>query len=120
MSGPVNRLLAFSKANPVVFGVGFSTVKTSAADLLVQMQFEKKKWEEINWKRNLSFGLFGCFYLGGIQYLIYVPVFSRLFPHASAFAALPIAEKVKDARGIFSMVSMRVKAVHSCTFSLFF
>eukprot|EP00614_Pseudopedinella_elastica_P026599 CAMPEP_0172639392 /NCGR_PEP_ID=MMETSP1068-20121228/218313_1 /TAXON_ID=35684 /ORGANISM="Pseudopedinella elastica, Strain CCMP716" /LENGTH=81 /DNA_ID=CAMNT_0013452521 /DNA_START=18 /DNA_END=259 /DNA_ORIENTATION=+ len=73
----MSRILAFSKANPIAFGVGFSTVKTSGADLLVQMQFEKKKWEEVDWKRNSAFAMFGCFYLGGVQYLLYVPIFSR-------------------------------------------
>ena len=37
----------------------------------VQLQFEQKKWDEVDWRRNLAFGLFGCIYLGGVQYAIY-------------------------------------------------
>ena len=79
------------------FGVGISTIKTSASDLLVQKVVEQK--EEIDWKRNAAFATFGCFYLGGVQYLIYVPVFGRMFPNASAFAAKSLKQKLKDTKG---------------------
>ena len=101
----MSRLLAYSKANPLTFGVVFSTIKTSAADLLVQLQFEKKKFDEIDWRRNSAFALFGCFYLGGVQYALYVPIFGRMFPKAAEFAAKPIAEKLKDPKGIFNMLT---------------
>ena len=86
---------------PFGFGVGISTVKTSASDLLVQTVVEKK--EKIDWKRNAAFAMFGCVYLGGVQYILYVPVFGRLFPNAAAFAAKPIREKVKDTKGMFNV-----------------
>ena len=82
---------------PFIFGVGVSTVKTSFSDLLVQKVVEKK--EKVDWKRNLAFASFGCFYLGGVQYAIYVPVFGRMFPNAATFAAKSIREKLKDAKG---------------------
>mmetsp|Transcript_18170 Transcript_18170/g.27504 ORF Transcript_18170/g.27504 Transcript_18170/m.27504 type:complete len:398 (-) Transcript_18170:216-1409(-) len=84
--------------HPLAFGIGVSTFKTSASDLLVQVVVEQKK--EIDWKRNAAFATFGCFYLGGVQYAIYVPLFSRIFPNAAKFAAKPIREKVKDVKGI--------------------
>lgn len=99
------RALSFPKENPITFGVGFSTVKTSGADLLVQTTVEKKEWADIDWKRNTAFALFGFFYLGGVQYAIYVPGFGRLFPNAATFAAKPLVEKVKDPRGCFNMLS---------------
>jgi len=34
-------------------------------------QFENKEWKDVDWSRNAAFGLFGLFYLGGIQYFIY-------------------------------------------------
>ena len=40
-------------------------------------------------RRTVAFGSFGLFYLGGVQYFIYVPLFSRLFPNAAAFAGKP-------------------------------
>jgi len=86
---------------PFAFGVIFSGFKTSFSDLLVQKVVERR--EEVDWKRNAAFAAFGFFYLGGVQYAIYVPFFSRLFPGAASFAAKPIREKIKDARGIFNL-----------------
>ena len=40
-------------------------------------------------RRTTAFGAFGLFYLGGVQYFIYVPLFTRLFPNAAAFAGKP-------------------------------
>ena len=87
--------------HPLAFGVGVSTIKTSASDLLVQVVVEQK--EEIDWKRNAAFATFGCVYLGGVQYALYVPVFGRIFPNAAKFAAKPIREKIKDGRGIAAL-----------------
>jgi hypothetical protein len=94
-------LSAIPIRHPLAFGVGISTVKTSASDLLVQVVVEKK--QEIDWKRNAAFATFGCFYLGGVQYAIYVPLFGRLFPNAAAFAAKPIREKITDVKGIAAL-----------------
>jgi len=80
------------------FGVVISTIKTSVSDLLVQKVVEQRA--EVDWKRNAAFATFGCFYLGGVQYLIYVPLFGRLFPNAAQFASKPLREKVKDFKGI--------------------
>jgi len=88
---------------PFAFGVGISTVKTSFSDYLVQTVIEKK--EKIDWKRNLAFASFGFFYLGGIQYTLYVPIFGRLFPNAASFAAKNIAAKLKDVKGQFALFS---------------
>jgi hypothetical protein len=84
--------------HPLAFGVGISTIKTSASDLLVQVVVEKR--DKVDWKRNAAFATFGCFYLGGVQYALYVPVFGRLFPRAASFAAMPLREKVRDVRGM--------------------
>jgi glycine cleavage system regulatory protein len=88
---------------PFAFGMGVSTIKTSASDLLVQTVVENKR--EIDWKRNLAFATFGCFYLGGVQYAIYVPVFGRLFPAAAPFAAKTIKQKMKDTKGQIALLS---------------
>ena len=42
------------------------------------------------------FASFGLVYLGCIQYSIYVPLFSRLFPSAEAFATAPLRVKLAD------------------------
>ena len=79
MLGTIARI---PMTNPFVFGVVFSTFKTSFSDWVVQRFVERRK--EIDWRRNGTFAAFGCFYLGGVQYMIYVPFFQRIFPTAKA------------------------------------
>ena len=79
--------------------------KTSFSDLLVQFQLENKRLEDVDWNRNLSFALFGFFYLGGVQYALYVPGFGRMFPNAASFAAKSMTEKMKDPVGWRNMFS---------------
>lgn len=86
---------------PFAFGVILSGFKTSFSDLLVQKVVERR--EKVDWKRNAAFAAFGFVYLGGVQYTLYVPVFGRLFPKAAAFAAKPLAQKVRDARGMMHL-----------------
>lgn len=86
---------------PFTFGVVISTVKTSASDLIVQKVVQQK--EEIDWRRNAAFATFGCFYLGGIQYALYVKLFGRIFPGAAAFSAKSIKDKAKDTKGLLAL-----------------
>ena len=83
--------------SPMAFGVGFSCAKTSVSDLVVQVFVERR--ENIDWKRNAAFASFGFGYLGIVQYSLYVPVFSRLFPNAEKFAAKSLREKAADFKG---------------------
>ena len=99
----MSAILRIAKTYPLRFGMGYSLMKTSGCDLLVQYGLEKR--EKIDWKRNIAFGTFGLFYLGGVQYMIYVPLFSRLFPNAAAFSGKTIAEKLKDPKGIRDLFS---------------
>ncbi|GAX83203.1 hypothetical protein CEUSTIGMA_g10629.t1 [Chlamydomonas eustigma] len=96
-------ILRLAKSYPFTFGMVYSGLKTCGCDLLVQKVIEKR--EEIDWRRNSAFAAFGLFYLGGVQYAIYVPIFGRLFPNAASFAAKPVVEKLKDAPGIRSLFS---------------
>eukprot|EP00586_Coscinodiscus_wailesii_P015677 CAMPEP_0172499684 /NCGR_PEP_ID=MMETSP1066-20121228/129657_1 /TAXON_ID=671091 /ORGANISM="Coscinodiscus wailesii, Strain CCMP2513" /LENGTH=401 /DNA_ID=CAMNT_0013273565 /DNA_START=289 /DNA_END=1494 /DNA_ORIENTATION=+ len=79
-----------------------STVKTSLCDILVQKVIEKRK--NIDWRRNAAFSTFGFFYLGGVQYGLYVKVFGRLFPGAASFAAKSLRDKVKDVSGSMNVL----------------
>ena len=90
-------IATFARANPMAFGVGFSCAKTSVSDLVVQVFVERR--ENIDWKRNAAFASFGFGYLGIVQYSLYVPVFSRLFPQAEKFAAKSLREKAADFKG---------------------
>jgi len=97
----LSRLTAVPAKYPFYFGVGISCVKTSFSDYLVQKLVERK--EKVDWKRNAAFAAFGFFYLGGVQYGIYVQLFGRMFPNAGKFASKPIREKLKDTKGMFNV-----------------
>ena len=93
-----------AKAHPFKFGCVFSSAKTSFSDWIVQTQIEQR--ERVDWVRNGTFATFGFFYLGGVQYAIYVPIFSRLFPSAAAYAALPsLSARLKDVVGTRNMIT---------------
>ena len=53
-----------------------------------------------DWRRNAAFASFDCFYLGGVQYGIYVKAFGRLFPTSRTFTSKSVAEKLKDKVGM--------------------
>jgi len=100
------RLASIPVKHPLAFGIAISTTKTSVSDLIVQKVVQQR--EEIDWRRNLAFASFGCFYLGGIQYALYVPIFSRMFPNTVSFAAKSLKEKLKDTKGLLA-VSAQVR-----------
>jgi hypothetical protein len=68
------------KENPFLFQLGVATVKTSAADLMAQIVAERKSLNEVDWKRNAIFVVFGFAYLGGFQYWLMVTKYRQWFP----------------------------------------
>lgn len=97
---------SFAERNPFVFQLGVATAKTSAADIMVQVAVDKKKWNEIDYKRNAIFVVFGFAYLGGFQYWLMVNKFGKWFPTRQRFARLSLAEKVKDTAGMLDALKM--------------
>jgi len=89
---------SFALRHPVVFGAGCSFVKMMCGDLLTQKVIEKRS--ETDWRRTAFFGFFGVFYMGGVQYLVYVKGFSYMFPTAERFLKLPLAQRLQDTRGL--------------------
>ena len=65
-------VLAFPKQYPFATNMIIASGKTSVADLIVQCAVERKKLDEVNWKRNAAFVAFGFAYLGGFQYWIQI------------------------------------------------
>lgn len=55
--------------------------------------------ETYDFKRTGVFTAFGFFYLGIVQWFVYVTMFTRLCPNAVRFSNLPWAEKLKDKAG---------------------
>ena len=98
--------MSFPKEHPFVFQLGVATVKTSGADLMVQMVAERKSLSEVDWKRNGIFVVFGFAYLGGFQYWLMVNKYRQWFPTMDRFAKLSFAEKLKDTAGILDAAKM--------------
>lgn len=91
-------LAGFGKRHPVLFGCGISAFKTSSSDYVAQMYVEKR--DHLDLRRNFVFFSWGLLYLGGVQYFIYVQLFTkRLFPSAAAFASKSFREKLADKMG---------------------
>jgi hypothetical protein len=97
---------SFVKENPFVFQLGIATTKTSAADLLAQVVGEQKSLDEVDWKRNAIFVVFGFAYLGGFQYWLMVNKYRQWFPTMDRFAKLSFAQKLKDTAGIIDAGKM--------------
>jgi len=73
---------------------------------MVQVVVEKKKWNEIDLKRNGIFVVFGFAYLGGFQYWLMVNKFNKWFPTRARFATLTLGEKLKDTAGMIDALKM--------------
>lgn len=94
----LRRLATVPARYPFAFGVGISTCKTGAADYITQIYVERR--ETIDRRRSAVFLLWGAAYLGGVQYFLYVHLFSRvLFPSAAAFVAKPLSARLADRAG---------------------
>ena len=103
-SSTATHLLDLPRRRPFAFGVTVSAVKTAAADYIAQTVIERR--EQLDRRRSLLFFLWGAGYLGGVQYFVYVHLFTRLlFPSAAAFAAKPLRAKLADPAGIRTMLS---------------
>jgi hypothetical protein len=89
-------IMSFPKEHPFAFQLIIATLKTSAADIMCQTVAERKKFSEIDWKRNDIFVLFGFAYLGGFQYWLMVNKYRQWFPTMDSFAKLTLAQKIKD------------------------
>lgn len=97
---------SFAERNPFIFQLGVATAKTSAADIMVQVAVDRKSWDEIDYKRNGIFVVFGFAYLGGFQYWLMVNKFSKWFPTRQRFATLSLSEKLKDTAGMADALKM--------------
>lgn len=103
-----NSITSFPKEHPFAFQLLVSTGKTCAADIMVQVVAERKKFDEIDWKRNGVFVLFGFAYLGGFQYWLMINKYRQWFPTMDRFGKLSFAEKLKDTAGILDAAKMVV------------
>jgi hypothetical protein len=102
----MEALLSFPKDNPFTFQMIVATGKTMAADLMVQTVAEGKTLEEVDWRRNGIFVVFGFVYLGGFQWWLMVTKYRQWFPTMDKFAKMSFAEKLKYPAGIIDAAKM--------------
>jgi len=110
-----NKLHSLPICRPFLAQLAVSTVKTTAADILVQTVAEKKSLKDIDWRRTAIFAGFGFAYLGCFQWYLLINMYSKWFPTMKHFAALPLREKLRCKQGLIEGVKMVVfdVVVHS-------
>jgi hypothetical protein len=102
------EVYTFPERRPWAFNVLLATFKTCLADLVVQVTDARPSSaggasssvsKGIDWRRSFFFAMFGCLYVGMVQWLFYVSLFGWLCPEAAAFANKPLASKLVDKVG---------------------
>ena len=109
------KVQSLSICRPFLAQLAVSTVKTTAADLVVQTFAEKKPLRDIDLRRTAIFAGFGFAYLGCFQWYLLINTYSKWFPTMKHFAALPLREKLRCKQGLIEGVKMVIfdVVVHS-------
>ena len=97
---------SFIKRHPFAFQLGVATSKTMAADLMTQTVAEGRSFDEIDWRRNGIFVVFGFVYLGGFQWWLMVHKYRQWFPTMDRFAKMPFKDKIHDKAGMLDAAKM--------------
>lgn len=97
---------SFVKRHPFAFQLGVATSKTMAADLMTQTVAEGRSFDEIDWRRNGIFVVFGFVYLGGFQWWLMVHKYRQWFPTMDRFAKMPFKDKIRDKAGMLDAAKM--------------
>lgn len=93
------ELITLPMRRPLTFNLMMATCKTWGADMVVQLVETKRTSGGIDWRRSAAFALFGFFYVGLVQWVLYVTVMTDLCPHAIGFANEPIRLKLHNFPG---------------------
>ena len=109
------KLQSLPTCRPFLAQLAVSTVKTTAADVLVQVVAEEKPLRDIDLRRTAIFAGFGFAYLGCFQWYLLINKYSKWFPTMKHFAALPLREKLRCKQGLIEGVKMVIfdVVVHS-------
>lgn len=98
----------FPERRPYTFNVCLATVKTTTADLLVQLSEASGRSDVslrgcLDLRRSMTFMVFGFLYVGIIQWMIYVSAMSALCPRAIIFGNEPLSDKLLDQAGQYDL-----------------
>jgi len=95
---PFRLITTVGSRHPFAFGTVVACAKTGTADFIVQKYVERN--EKIDRRRLALFSFWGFFWLGSVQYFIYVKLFAQvLFPNVRGFVSKSIREKMADKQG---------------------
>jgi hypothetical protein len=95
---PYRAITKIGSRHPFAFGTIVACAKTGTADFIVQKYVERA--EKIDQRRLALFSFWGFFWLGSVQYFIYVKLFAQiLFPNVRGFVSKTIREKIADKQG---------------------
>ena len=100
MAAAFQALRTFPKAQPFLFGAGFSCFKNGLADVVVQTQVEGAGLDDVDWRRVSIFSTFGLVFAGFWQYTLFAKIMPKLCPNAVSFAAKPLRAKLADKQGL--------------------
>lgn len=93
----------WGRANPFALSIITATGKTAAADAMTQLCIEQRP--TLDRRRLALFTVFGCGYLGIVQYGLYVKAFGAWFPAAARFGEHPsLAARLADRAGLRDLV----------------
>jgi hypothetical protein len=102
------QITTFPQRCPREFNVMLATFKTWLADMIVQFASPRPQCDDHSWtfdfRRSISFAIFGCVYIGLTQWFLYVTVLTWLFPDAMIFANSPWPVKMTDTEGQLDML----------------
>lgn len=99
---PYRAITIIGRKHPFAFGAVVALAKTGVADLIVQKYVDR--CDKIDKRRFTLFCLWGFLWLGGVQYFIYVKLYSLWFPNVRAFARKSIRAKIADTQGQLTVV----------------
>lgn len=91
----------WAKRHPLLFSVGFSALKTGAADAVAQTCLNGSAGHDaqrrFDWRRNAAFWMFGAWFLGWAQYLVLVCGMRVAFPGLKRHMTVPLGQRLRDA-----------------------
>lgn len=113
------QVFTFPGRKPCQFSIMLATLKTWAADAFVQLLQRKHTADwKFDWGRSAAFTIFGCIYIGIVQWFLCVSILTSVFPEAATFANEPWSEKLQDRLGQEEWVGQVLVSVF--IFSVFF
>lgn len=103
--GIVEQIITLPMRRPRTVNLGMATIKTWLADMLVQLtDIRGKPDRSIDWHRSAAFAVFGFFYIGLVQWALYVSVMTNICPNAITFSNEPMEAKRHNIPGQIDLV----------------